>query len=57
MNMQVMVMKKKKTPSIEEYLNKINPYSKDIINNLKKSDTSKMQCTIAINFFLPKIVM
>ena len=27
-----------KTLSLEEYLNKIRPYLKDIINNLKKSD-------------------
>ena len=28
-----------KTLSVEEYLNKIRPYLKDIINNLKISDT------------------
>ena len=28
-----------KTLSVEEYLNKIRPYLKDIINTLKKSDT------------------
>ena len=28
-----------KTLSVEEYLDKIRPYLKDIINNLKKSDT------------------
>ena len=28
-----------KTLSVEEYLNKISPYLKDIINILKKSDT------------------
>ena len=28
-----------KTLSVEEYLNKVRPYLKDIINNLKKSDT------------------
>ena len=39
-----------KTLSVEEYLNKIRPYFKDIINNLKKSDTWKIQLTIAINF-------
>ena len=33
--------------SVEEYLNKISPYLKDIINNLKKSDTWKIQLTIA----------
>ena len=39
-----------KTPSVEEYLNKIRPYFKDIINNIKTSDTWKIQLTIAINF-------
>ena len=28
-----------KTLSVEDYLNKISPCLKDIINNLKKSDT------------------
>ena len=32
------------------YLNKIKPYLKDIINDLKKYDTSKIQLTITINF-------
>ena len=32
-----------KTLSIEEYLDKIKPYLKDIINNLKKIDTWKIQ--------------
>ena len=31
--------------SAEEYLNKISPYLKDIINNLKKYDTWKIQLT------------
>ena len=35
---------------VEEYLNKIRPYLKDIINNLKKCDTWKIQLTIANNF-------
>ena len=39
-----------KALSVEEYLNKIRPYLKDIINNLKKSDTWKIQLTIANNF-------
>ena len=38
---------KNTTLSVEEYLNKISPYLKDIINNLKKSDTWKIQLTIA----------
>ena len=37
-------------------LNKIRPYFKDILNNLKKSDTWKIQLTIAINFILILIV-
>ena len=39
-----------KTLSVEEYLNKIRSYLKDIINNLKISDTWKIQLTIANNF-------
>ena len=31
-----------KAPSVEEYLNKISPYLKDIIHNLRKSDTWKI---------------
>ena len=36
--------------SVEEYLNKIRPYLKDIINNLKKSDTWKIQLATRVNF-------
>ena len=42
--------------SVDEYLNKVRPvlkflrFLKDIINNLKKSDTWKSQPTKAINF-------
>ena len=39
-----------KTLSAEEYFNKIRPHFKDIINNLKKSDTWKIQLAIANNF-------
>ena len=39
-----------KTLSIEEYLNKVRPYLKDIITDLKKSDAWKIQLTIPINF-------
>ena len=39
--------KRNKTLSIEEYLNKIRPYLKNI-NDLNKSDTWKIQLTIAI---------
>ena len=43
------------TPSVEEYLNKIRSYIKYIINNLKKSDTWKIQLTTAINFMSSKV--
>ena len=39
-----------KTLSVEEYVDKIRPYLKDIINNLKKSDTCKIQLAIVKNF-------
>ena len=32
-----------KTLSVEEYLDKIRPYLRDIINDLKQSDTWKVQ--------------
>ena len=38
-----------KTLSVEEYLYKIRPYLKDIINNLKTSDTLEIQLTIENN--------
>ena len=37
-----------KTVSVEEYLNKIGPYLKGIINNLKKFETWKIQLRISI---------
>ena len=43
-----------KTLSVEEYLNKIRPYLKDIINNLKKSGTCKIHLTIK-NVFISSI--
>ena len=36
--------------SVEEYLIKTRPYLKDIINNLKKSDTCKIQLKISNSF-------
>ena len=39
-----------KTLSVEEYLNEIRPYLKDIKNNLKTSDTWKTQLTIVNSF-------
>ena len=41
---------KNKVFPFEEYLDKIRSYSKDIINDIKKSDTPKTQITIANNF-------
>ena len=38
-----------KTMSVEEYLNKISPNLKDIIDNLEESDTWKIQLTIVSN--------
>ena len=43
-----------KTISTEEYLNEIRPHLKDIINNLKKSDTWKIQLMTVINFMSSK---
>ena len=48
------VKRDRKTLSVEEYLNKIRSYLKDIINNLKKSDTWKIQLTITIDFISSK---
>ena len=42
------------TLSVEQYVNKIKPYLKDIISNLKKYDTWKIPLTIAINFTFSK---
>ena len=38
------------TLSIKKYIEEIKPYLKDIINNLKKPATWKIQLTIGINF-------
>ena len=46
----VIEIKHYKTPAVEEYLNKIRPYLKGIINNLKKSDTWKIHLAISNNF-------
>ena len=45
---------KSKTLSVEEVLNKIRPYLKYIINDLKKFGTWKIQLTITINFISSK---
>ena len=41
---------KDKNLPIEEYLNKIKPYLKDIMIDLQKSDTWKIHLATAINF-------
>ena len=43
-----------KNLSLEEYLDKIRPYLRDIIIDLHESDTWKIQLTIAINFISSK---
>ena len=43
-----------KNLSIKEDLDKIKPYLKDIINDLQKSDTLKIQLTIAIKLISSK---
>ena len=44
----------RETLSDDKYLNEIRLHLMDIINNLKKSDTWKIQSTIAINFISSK---
>ena len=44
----------RKTLPAEEYPNKIKPYLKYIINDLKKSDKWKIQLIITINFISSK---
>ena len=44
------MVNKIKNVAVKEYLNKIKPYLKDIINDLQKFGTGKIQLTIAINF-------
>ena len=43
--------------SVQEYLNKVRPYLKDITNDLKKSDTWEVQLTIAINLMFSKVMI
>ena len=43
---------KNKILSVEEYLNKIRLYSRDLVNDLKQSGTLKIQLAIKINFIL-----
>ena len=39
---------------VEEYLNKIRQCLRDLVNDLKQSDTWKIQLTITINFISSK---
>ena len=43
-----------KTLSVEEYLNQIRSNLKDELNDIKKSDTLKIQLAIAVNFISSK---
>ena len=52
--MNIKVKGNRKALSVKKYLNKIRPYLKDIINNLKKSGTWKIELTITINFISSK---
>ena len=45
---------KNRNLSLDEYLNKIKPYLRNIIINLWNSDTWKIQFTISINFISSK---
>ena len=36
---------------VEEYLNKIKPYLRDLVNYVKQSDTWKILLTITNNYF------
>ena len=45
-----------KNLTVKEYLHKNKPYLRDIIINLEKSDTLKIQLAIAINFISSKYV-
>ena len=40
--------------SVEEYPNEIKPHLKNIVIDLRKSDTPKIQLTIAVNFISSK---
>ena len=47
---------KNKNLSVEEYLDEIKPYLKDIIIDLQKSDAWKIHLTIAIDFISSKFI-
>ena len=39
---------------VEEYLDEIRPYLRDVVNDVKQSDTWKIQLAISINFISSK---
>ena len=43
----------RETLLVEEYLNKIRSYLRDVIRNIEKSGASKIQLTITLNFICP----
>ena len=45
-----------KNLSVKEYINKTEPCLRDIVINLQKSDTQKIQLKLAINFIFSKYV-
>ena len=55
--MKPMVIKQYETISVQEYLNKIRPYLKDMINNLKNMTHKKFNQQYQITLFLPQIMM
>ena len=52
-NMKERVVEKKNL-LIEQYFDEVKPYSKDIIIDLQKCDTWKIQLTVTINFTYSK---
>ena len=45
---------KKRILLVEEYLKTIRPYLRDLVNDLKQSNTWKIQSTITIHFISSK---
>ena len=39
---------------VEEYLDEVRPYLRDVVNDVKQSDTWKIQLAISINFISSK---
>ena len=48
--MKVMVKKKNRNLSLDEYLNKIETYLRNLIINFQNSDTQKIHLKIGISF-------